>query len=394
MSSGIGEALLVAAKTYMHYEGSKLVAAQQTGTTIDMVAPSFLGGHLQLVAALLALENIPDQTFFGFVAMCIESLGMYRPILSSLCGNLFPRQADLLKEFLKCLALIVSITNPISSNESNSMMSSQTQKLRESLSSKHFMEAGVAALLSTIWENPLPRDLQRSVQLPAGLIESANMKRYETFTWWDNLEVMLAAHETTNQPDSAVSFDAPSVHSTPSWAPAVKQTKKWNPTKFEYCIVSIKILSAGASILRRLNRLDLVDANSLARGICCCAHAAQIVTQRVQNVKRTCATSILVGGNNELECHYLEALVSALAESVEHEMLLAAMLTIGGSSSKENNCVVVGAHQSVERTLASAISVSGLLKDPQFFSHLTSSDAAEHAELLTALSKDIINASK
>mmetsp|Transcript_36228 Transcript_36228/g.87235 ORF Transcript_36228/g.87235 Transcript_36228/m.87235 type:complete len:2423 (-) Transcript_36228:173-7441(-) len=388
ISGGIGEALLSAAKTWIRDEGSKLVAPPQNGSTVDMFAPQFLSGHLKLMSALLATDNLPDQTFLGFLATCIDTLGVYRPILSSLCSNMFPRQADVLHDFLKCLALIVSVTNPISSDGRSEMMSSQKQQLRESLTSKQFMEAGIARLVSTLWEHPLPRDLQRSVQLPADLTESTSMKRYEIPSWFDTLEVMLAARDSNGEANAAVVFDAPSTHTTPSWAPSVNQNKKWSLAKFEYSIVALKILCIGSSILRRLNRLDLVDVNSLARGICRCSHGAKVVVQRLQDVKRMVGPGLHAGGSSELECQYLEVLASGLVESVEHELLLGVMLTSGGSPSKENS--YLGGKELAEHTLTSAISISGLSKDPEFFSYMGNhEDASSRAELLKALSQEI-----
>lgn len=387
ISAGVGEALSAAATTYSQKEGSRLTTLQ-VGTRIDLFAPSFLTGHLKLMSALLAAKNLPEQIFLRFLETCINILGIYKPILVSLCGN-FPRQADSLREFLKCLALIVSVTNPISSDAMNEAISSQQQQLRSVLSNQQFLETGgLSALIAQIWEEPLPKDMQRSVQLPRELTEPPGTKRYETTTWWDNLEVMLAARQN-DESHSSFSFDAPSSQVSTAWASSSINQKKWNETKYEYCIVALRVLCVGASIMRRLNRLDLVDASSLARGICRCSHAAKMIHQRLQDVKRAGGLALQSPHSDEqretmLEYQYLSLLASTLAESVEQEVLLAAMLTSGGSASKEN----LSGTSSAESTLASAISVSGLQQHPKFFSDLP--DDAARTELLSYLSKDIV----
>ena len=188
---------------------------------------------------------------------------------------------------------------------------------------------------------------------------------------------MLASREKDR---ISTSFEAPLAQGATVWTTTTYG--KWSETKFEYCVLALSVLSLGSSLLRRFNRLDLVDGASLARGIFRCSLAAGMVHQRLQEVERCSAD--LASRQTSLENNYLTLLASSLAESVEQEVLLAIMFSDG--SSKENN-----AGRSQETAIATAISISGL-QDATFLSPLT--DGTARTELLSALSKDIVQGIK
>lgn len=374
ISAGVGQSLLSAAKSQ---ETLRLANAQPGATTNTIYAPTFVVSHLKLMSSLLTTSNLGEQVFVTFLGTCIDTLQAYRPILESLCIN-FPYQADVLRWFLKCLVLIVRVTHPAKTDEMNDLMSSQKIQLRDILHGDQFIQTcGVNVICGQIWEHPLPRDLQ-SVQLPDDLKDTTGdfAKQYETPTWWDKLEVMLS----TRQGENTFTFEAPFASGAMTWNSSAHS--KWNETKFEYCIVALDVLCLAVSLIKRLNRAELVDGASLARGLFRCALAASLVTKRLEDVRRLGGTTPAnrdVQSPTELEADYLKILATKLAESVEAMLLLAAMLTSG--SSKEN---IAG----TSKQLGAAITASGL-QQPSFFLQLFS-DGADRAQLATALCKQII----
>jgi hypothetical protein len=276
---GICDALKAAAKSYLAEEERVKIRLKGTGASYNKVTlgtPGFLLSHLKLLSALMASTCLPEKQCAGLAISSLEIMGLHKGIVQRLCYN-FPTEADVLRCFMRCFVQALSLAQPVNVNERHDMLSTDSFKLKQIFSDAEFIENGILLLCQQLWENPLSRDLLPS--LPPTLKDSGtsvessvvSIEKDQRQSWWDVLDSILAIKAG----DSRYSFNAP-VGSNDFGYWGNKSHKKWSENKFEYSIVATDILSLGLSLLKRLNRFEMLDGSSIARGLFNCTFAAQV----------------------------------------------------------------------------------------------------------------------
>jgi hypothetical protein len=287
----------------------------------------------------------------------MEILGTYKKVMQRLCFN-FPVEADVLRCFVKCLVMTHSASQKLDDSilGNSAFISKQDSSIKEVFSAAGILENGLFMLIEQISENPLPIDMLPP--FPNELIDSTvnpesetiNIGKEASSTWWDVLESILKSRERR----SNFVFAAPMGRNELAWLGKVPNN--WNEDKFEFSIIAVETLSLGLSLVKRFNRIDLIQGSSIARGLFMCAFAAGCVGRRLEEVRFRLgnASSIVDTDDNaniELEIEYLELLMTALTRSVEEMLTLGVMMT---RDSKENGRV------SIPNELIVAVNASGL----------------------------------
>ena len=365
INSGICNALKEAAMAYIAEETrvqSRLKGTVASYNKVELGTPGFLLSHLKLLSALLSSTSLPEKQSSGLAIQSLEVMGLYKGIVRRLCYN-FPTEADVLRCFMRCFVQAASLTQSVNVNEKSVLLSTHSARLKELFSEFGFVENGILILCQQLWENPLSRDLLPS--LPPTLSDTGTsvessvvsiQKDDQKQSWWDVLDSLLSIKGG----DSRFIFNAPvGRNDVGYWGN--KAPPKWNENKFEYSIVATDILSLGLSLLKRLDRFELLDGSSIARGLFNCAYAAQAVESRLEEVRLQLgnSTSLMVvdgfeSGNIELEAEYLTHMGKLLARCVEELLVISNILT-GGA--KENG------QGKIAKQMRTAIEQSGLEVD-------------------------------
>lgn len=276
IDGGICTALQAAAKAYLAEEArvsSTLPRSSYNKATLG--TPRFLASHLRLLSTLMSAQSSPSRTSFDLAIQATETVAMYKEIILRLCYN-FPAEADVLRWFMRCFVQALSLAQSVDHNERHDLLAEHTSKLKRIFTKTKLIDNGILMLCQQLWENPLPQELL--LQLPTELLPSEKgglesrvvlLEKAARQSWWDVLDRMLMARDNS----MLHSFEAP-IGQSDFWG--TKNNKKWDENRFEYGIVAMDILSLGTSLLKRLNRLELVDGSSIARGVYHCSFAAQV----------------------------------------------------------------------------------------------------------------------
>lgn len=267
------------AKKYLAEEervASKLQGTDAIYNRVSLGSPGFLLSHLKLLSALMASDSLPEEMSVRLSISVLEVLGLYKGIIRRLCCN-FPSEADVLRCCMRCFVQAASIAQPAAVDERYGILSNHTTRLKELFSESGFIENGILMLCQHLWEHPLSRDLLPS--LPHVLIQSGTEKESSIVSiesdkqqsWWDVLDSILVIKGV----ESKYSFRSPiGTNDFGYWGS--KTPKKWDENKFEYSIVAADILSLGLSLLKRLDRFDVLEGSSIARGLFKCAFASHV----------------------------------------------------------------------------------------------------------------------
>jgi hypothetical protein len=276
IDGGICRALQAAAKAYLAEEAR--VSSTLPSSSYNKVAlgtPRFLMSHLKLLSTLMSARNLPSRKALELSIQATKTMALYNEVVRRLCYN-FPAEADVLRWFMRCFLQALSLAQSVDGNERLDLLAEHSSKLKRIFAETRLIDNGILMLCQQLWENPLPRDLL--LQLPAELQKSQQtgpesrvvcVEKEAQRSWWDVLDGMLMAGDKSKR----YSFDAP-IGQSDFWG--TKSKKKWDENKFEYGVVAMDILSLGTSLLKRLNRLDLIDSSSIARGLYHCSFAAQV----------------------------------------------------------------------------------------------------------------------
>jgi hypothetical protein len=276
IDSGICNALQAASKVYLAEEARVSTQLQSASfNKVSLATPCFLMSHLKLLSTLMSSTSLPVLKSIELSIHASDTLALYREIIKRLCYN-FPSEADVLRWFMRCFVQASSLAQPIDVSERHDLLAEHSSKLKQRFAEMSLIENGVLMLCQQLWENPLPRDLL--LQVPSELLSHTqtsgldltvvSIEKESLRSWWDVLNQILLSKGKGH-----CIFDAP-IGQSDFWG--TKSNRKWDENKFEYGIVAMDILSLGISLLKRLNRFELIDISSIARGLYHCSFAAQV----------------------------------------------------------------------------------------------------------------------
>eukprot|EP00980_Cylindrotheca_fusiformis_P005425 scaffold1157_cov122-Cylindrotheca_fusiformis.AAC.17 len=276
IDGGVCRAMQLAAKYYLAEEArvsSSLPRSNYNRATLG--TPRFLMTHLKLLSTLLTASCAPSRKSLELSVQATETALLYKDIILRLCYN-FPSEADILRWFMRCFIQALSLAQSVDSDQCHNLLAEHSSKLKQLFTETKLLDSGILMLCQQLWENPLSQELL--LQLPAELqpsehsVQESRVVRVEKEayrSWWDVLDRMLLARDSRKD----YCFDAP-IGQSDFWG--AKSNKKWDENRFEYGTVAMDVLWLGTSLLKRLNRLELIDSFSLARGIYHCSFAAQV----------------------------------------------------------------------------------------------------------------------
>jgi hypothetical protein len=314
-------------------------------------------------------DQSPLELRQKFAIVCLEILAMYRNTINRLCYN-FPAQADVTRWVLKCMVLGFSVVQqPIDDNVSRDILSDGfSSRFKRIFVNAGFMPNGVSLLIEQIAENPLPRDMIPSNNMPPELRKSRDtrpssvtIEKEDSGSWWDVLDKFMSA--VPFRSDDGLVFDAPIGKGF--FSPISE--KKWNQDMFEYAVVASDILFMGLNLATRSDQLDLINTSPLARGLLCTSFAAGSVGRRSDEVSMRSKSSFNSmdtddQDNLELEREYLSLLASSLGRCTEEILVTLLMMCDVKENGRDAKQIRVAIDAS---GIGSSTSTGGLPKESQ-----------------------------
>ena len=280
VDAGICRALQSAANAY-NVEEDRVVETLRAGDSgynkSTIRTPSFLRGHLKLMNSLMASDTMPQKQMSIVALDFLRTLVLYKRVVERLSHN-FPAEVDVLRWFLRCFVQAVSLAQPINSHDRHELLNSNGSQAKHIFSGSRLLENGIAMLCQQLWENPMPKELLPT--LPQSLEENESKPRSQVVavekntrqTWWDVLDPILVSHAAESEYD----FNAPALRNDFGYYGGKQNYNRWTEQKFEYSIAAMDVLSLGITLLKRMDRYDLIDSVSAARGLFKCAFAAEV----------------------------------------------------------------------------------------------------------------------